>query len=215
MGVSYGWFCAILEVSPCQCRQYTNAEATWAYEGCKFVALRQIEATEKANGCAEHGHCNQPGPAHKGGYSPHPAVGPNFAATGPDAHTPANTAALCATYMSSLTSCTACVAAFSLRSIVPQVFDAPLRLAHLCVGIQQPSGRWVGQPAAVPGWPGRRVATQGGGGDDQRCAVCVCYSARDVVVVGRRVLLLANRVGFRLAHALASHWQVVAGTVLD
>ena len=28
------------------------------------------------------------GPAHKGGYSPHPAVVPNFAATGPDAHTP-------------------------------------------------------------------------------------------------------------------------------
>ena len=38
MAVGYGWVCAILEVSPCQCRQYTNAEATWAYAGCKLVA---------------------------------------------------------------------------------------------------------------------------------------------------------------------------------
>ena len=38
VGVGYGWVCAILEASPCQCRQYTNAEATWAYVGCKLVA---------------------------------------------------------------------------------------------------------------------------------------------------------------------------------
>jgi hypothetical protein len=38
VGVGYGWVCAILEASPCQCRQYTNAEATWAYEGCKMAA---------------------------------------------------------------------------------------------------------------------------------------------------------------------------------
>ena len=68
-----------------------HAEATWAYAGCNFVAFKELEAAEKANGCAEHVHCNQPGPAHEGGYSPHPAVGPNFAATGPDAHTPAHT----------------------------------------------------------------------------------------------------------------------------
>jgi hypothetical protein len=37
-GVGYGWVCAILKASPCQCRQYTNAEATWAYVGCKLVA---------------------------------------------------------------------------------------------------------------------------------------------------------------------------------
>ena len=87
MSLGYGWVCAVLEVSPCQCRQYTNAEATWAYAGCNFVGFKQLEAAEKDNVCAEHGHYNQPGPAHKGGYSPHPAVGPNFAATGPDAHT--------------------------------------------------------------------------------------------------------------------------------
>ena len=218
MGVGNGSVCAILEASPCQCRQYTNAETTWAYDECMYMALRQIEAIEKANGCAEHEHCNQPGPAHKGGYSPHPAVGPNFAATGPAAHTPAHSAALCATYMSSHTSCTSCVAAFMLRSILQQVFDAPLRFAHLCVGIQQPPGRWVGQRAAVPGGPGRRAATQGGG-DNQRCTMRASLSAGVLVVVDRRVALLANRVDFRLAHAPAAHWmahwQVVAGTVPD
>ena len=208
-GLGYGWVCAVLEVSPCQYRQYTNAEATWAYAGCNFVAFKELEAAEKANGCAEHGHCNQPGPAHKGGYSPHPAVGPNFAATGPDAHTPAHAAALCATYMSSHTSCTSCVAAFSLRSRVPQVFDAPLRFPRFCVRIQQPPGRWVCQRAALPE---DRAATQGGGGD-QRYAICACYSAGVLVVMDRRVALLANRVGFRLAHALAAHWQVVARTL--
>jgi hypothetical protein len=76
----------ILEVSPCQCRQCNNSEATWAYGECRLVVLRQLESTEKANDCAEHGHPNQPGPAPKGGYSPRPAVGPNFATTGPDAH---------------------------------------------------------------------------------------------------------------------------------
>ena len=35
------------------------------------------------------------------------------------------------------------------------------------------------------------------------------------MVVGRRVLLLASCVGFRVAHAIAAHWQVVAGTVPD
>jgi hypothetical protein len=86
LGVGYGWVGVILEVSPCQCRQYNNAEATWAYVGCRLVALRQLESTEKANGCAEHGQSNQPGPAPKGGYSLRPAVCPNFATTGPDAH---------------------------------------------------------------------------------------------------------------------------------
>jgi hypothetical protein len=40
-GLGYGWVCAVLEVSPCQYRQYTNAEATWAYAGCKFVAFTE------------------------------------------------------------------------------------------------------------------------------------------------------------------------------
>jgi hypothetical protein len=150
LGVGYGSVGVILEVSPCQCRQYNNAEATWAYAGCRLVALRQLEAAEKANGCAEHGHFIQPGPAPKGGYSPRPAVAPNFATTGPDAHTPAHAAELCATYMSSNASCTSWVAGFSLRSIMPQVLDAPLRFAHLCAGIQQPPGRWECQRAALP-----------------------------------------------------------------
>ena len=118
--------------------------------GCRLVALRQLEATEKANGCAEHGHFIQPGPAPKGGYSPRPSVAPNFATTGPDAHTPAHAAGLCATYMSSNVSCTSWVVGFSLRSIMPQVLDEPLRFAHLCVGIQQPPGRWEYQRAALP-----------------------------------------------------------------
>jgi hypothetical protein len=40
--------------------------------------------------------------------------------------------------------------------------------------------------------------------------MCACFSAGVLVVVGRRVALLADRVGFRLAHTLAAHWQVVA-----
>ena len=78
MGLGYRWVCAVLELSPCQCQQYTNAEATWAYAGCNFVAFKQLEAAEKANYLAEHGHCNQPGPAHKGGYSPHPQLAPTL-----------------------------------------------------------------------------------------------------------------------------------------
>jgi hypothetical protein len=43
----------------------------------------------------------------------------------------------------------------------------------------------------------------------------MCMLKGVLVVVGRRVALLANHVGFRVAHALAAHWQVVAGTVPD
>jgi hypothetical protein len=64
----------------------TGASAVARVPDCK-----KRLATPAFIGCVEHGHSNQPGPAHKGGYSPHPAVGHNFAATGPDAHTPAHT----------------------------------------------------------------------------------------------------------------------------
>jgi hypothetical protein len=39
--------------------------------------------------------------------------------------------------------------------------------------------------------------------------MCACFSAGVLVVAGRLVALLADRVGFRLAHTLAAHWQVV------
>jgi len=74
-----------------------------------------------------------------------------------------------------------------------------------------PAAAWsLGVPAGR--LPEDRAATQGGGGD-QRYAICACYSAGVLVVMNRRVALLANRVGFRLAHALAAHWQVVARTL--